>query len=359
MQSLGIMTNDLSKEHLYFTAIAKEAIKLNLNVYRFTPQAIDSTKKMIQGECFHRKDHYWTKRLFPVPEFIYDRTFHGLTRQSNETRKNINWLKQDTNFIGYGLPGKWEVYQTLKEDAFLQAFLPPTEKLQSPADAAAMLTQFSSIILKPEYGSRGSGIFVLTKMEKGTEVSMQKQAGRYKRSFTTEEELNKWLERLLTKYHYLGQPFLTLFTQEQEPFDIRSLLQKNEENNWIERGRGIRKGKKDGITSNLATGGRAYSYDSYLDTLSIAAARQLEPMIERIYQTLPVALETKFNRLFELGVDLGRDQDGKVWILDINSKPGRKIIEKLHPEQLTNIFSAPGLFCKYLASELSKAGQSS
>jgi len=358
MQSLGIMTNDLSKEHLYFTALAKEAIKLHLNVYRFTPQAIDSTKKMIQGELFHRNDHYWTKKLFPVPEFIYDRTFHGLTRQSNETRKNINWLKQHTSFLGFGLPGKWEVYQTLKEDAFLQAFLPPTEKLQSPADAAAMLLQFPSIIIKPEYGSRGSGIFVLTKTDKGTEVSLQKQAGRYKRAFTTEEELNKWLEGLLTKYRYLGQSFLTLFTPELEPFDIRSLLQKDEENNWIERGRGIRKGKKDGITSNLATGGRAYSYDSYLDTLPITMARQLEPMIERIFETLPVILEAKFNRLFELGIDLGLDQDGKVWILDINSKPGRKIIEKLHPDQLTNLFSAPGLFCRYLASEPSKAGQS-
>lgn len=89
------------------------------------------------------------------------------------------------------------------------------------------------------------------------------------------------------------------------------------------------------------------------ETISIA----VEQKIQHILRTLPAEIEAVFERLFELGIDLGIDKKGQLWILDINSKPGRKIIQALQPENMKDIHRAPLQYSQYLANHLQKAGE--
>jgi hypothetical protein len=43
--------------------------------------------------------------------------------------------------------------------------------------------------------------------------------------------------------------------------------------------------------------------------------------------------------------------------MDINSKPGRKIIQALQPETMKDIHRAPFQYSQYLAEHLQKAGE--
>ncbi|MGE7604190.1 YheC/YheD family protein [Peribacillus sp. NPDC097675] len=354
---IGLMSTKDTQEHQYFTELAKSAKSLDMNVCKFVPENVDVELKKIKGERFDGEKEIWRSASFDLPDFIYDRCFHGLSREHNDIREKINWLKENSNFIGLGLPGKWDVYQTLKTHPLLQAFFPETVRVTTSDEIIDHLERLEKIIIKPEFGSGGLGIYLLTKTKEGTTVSMTKKGMKYDRQFESTSQLNKWLQHLLTRYSYLCQPYLELSTQKNEPFDLRILLQKNEKNQWLERGRGVRLGKPDHITSNLTTGGEALTLESFAKKSPEAIPIIVEQTIQHILRTLPVETEAAFHRLFELGVDLGIDKKGQIWILDINSKPGRKIVQTLQPKSMKEIYQAPFRYSKYLAEHLLKAGE--
>lgn len=354
---LGLMTSNLSNEQSYFTEISKIAKQQNLHVCRFIPQQLNIETKEIQGEQFDFDQDCWVSQVTSIPDFIYDRCFHGLTRETSEVTEKINWLKQHSIFLGYGLPSKWEIYETFKSHPLLQGFLPKTDKIQTAEDAWKQLEEHQKIVLKPSFGARGTGIYLLKKDDSKITVTMTKKGEKYDRTFQSRSQLNKWIDRLLQRYSYLCQPYLELTTHENHPFDLRVFLQKNSRNEWIERGRGIRLGQKEHITANIATGGLFLPIHTFLKQYPNTIPLPAEHTIHHILRTLPDLIEAKFNRLFELGIDIGIDRNGQVWILDMNSKPGRKMIEALYPAQYEKLYRAPILYCDYLAKSLLKAGE--
>jgi glutathione synthase/RimK-type ligase-like ATP-grasp enzyme len=354
---LGLMTSNLSVEEKYFTELAKVARQQSLDICRFTPQQIDIETKEIHAQVLDENQENWMDQKMVVPDFIYDRTFHGLTRETTDLTEKIKWLKKQSTFLGYGLPSKWEIYEALKNHPHLQAFLPKTSKIHTSEDMWKQLDEHERIVLKPAFGARGTGIYLVKKTNEGAIVTMTKKAEKYERSFQSKSHVNKWVDRLLQRYSYLCQPYLELSTAENHPFDLRVLLQKDHRNQWVERGRGIRLGQKDNITANIATGGLFLPVTTFLQTYPDTIPLAAEHTIQHILRTLPDQVEARFNRLFELGIDLGVDRNGQVWILDINSKPGRKIIESLYPAQYHQLYLAPILYCQYLAKSLLKAGE--
>ena len=353
---LGLMAAQQTHESRYFTEIAKLGKEFDMDVCRFTPDQADTETKSIKWERFDSANGTWIPGTFKIPDFIYDRCFHGLSREPSEIRKKINWLKEHSSFLGIGLPGKWEVYQQLNKSPLLQAFFPETHRVGSAAEILEHLERLKKVFIKPEYGSGGIGTYLLTKADDQITVSTTKKGSRYDRQFETTTQLNKWLHHLLKRYSYLCQPYLELSSENSEPFDLRVLLQKNERNQWIERGRGIRVGSKDTLTSNLTTGGEALSVEAFIKKNPHSFPLSAEQTIQHIIRTLPKEAEAVSQRLFELGIDLGIDKKGQIWILDINSKPGRKIIETLRHENMDTLYRAPFQYCKHLTANLQRAG---
>nr|WP_233896682.1 YheC/YheD family protein [Heyndrickxia coagulans] len=70
---------------------------------------------------------------------------------------------------------------------------------------------------------------------------------------------------------------------------------------------------------------------------------------------MPAVLEETFQPLFELGIDLLIAGDQSIWILDINSKPGRKMVSLLHPEKTGQMAEAPLAYCRHLQETGSRA----
>lgn len=353
----GIMVTNFSNETQYVTELAKAAQQYQTEVCRFTPLQIDVKAKEIQGEIWDTDKESWESKSVPLPDFVYDRSFYGLTRETTEITEKVNWLKEQSVFLGYGLPSKWEIYKALKDHPLLQAFLPKTVQIETAEDIWKQMEDHERIVLKPSFGSRGTGIYLLEKTDAGTSVTITKKTEIHKRLFQSKSQLNKWVDRLLQRYSYLCQPYLELATSKNEPFDLRILMQKNKRNQWVEKGRGIRLGQKNHITANIATGGLFLPVTAFIQQYLNAIPLAAEQTIHHILRTLPEQVEATFHRLFELGIDLGVDQNGKVWILDINSKPGRKIIEVLYPNQYEQLYHSPILYSQYLAHSLLKAGE--
>jgi hypothetical protein len=141
--------------------------------------------------------------------------------------------------------------------------------------------------------------------------------------------------------------------QYNEPFDLRVFIQKDTQGNWREIGRGVRNGKKYGLLTNISAGASVQTYHSWLPTVPSFDHRYLSNELESLLSILPIELEKTFHPLFELGIDIIIAKDQSLWVLDMNSKPGRKIISLNHPNELELLYRAPLAYCQFLASQQS------
>ncbi|MFJ7728018.1 YheC/YheD family protein [Neobacillus sp. NPDC097160] len=350
MITFGIMTLSMESEISYFNEMASLAESCGMEVFRFMPSKIDPHTLQVKGKKFDSKAKGWLEMELPIPAIVYDRCFYGEDEHSKQCLPIVSWLKnrKDITFLGYGLPNKLELYNAVKNTE-LSSYLPSSQSISDPGTVLNYLTSMKKIILKPINGAQGYGIYYVKKNDKTIHVKTEKQKKIISRIFPNEAKLVQWLQPLLKQRSYLLQPYLELSTNEQQPFDIRILLQKNEQGIWGERGRGIRIGSTGGILSNISAGGSVITFSEWLSSLPPAKGDYIRQEVDFILSKLPAILEKEFLPLFEIGVDIGIAKNGSIWILDINSKPGRKVLFHTRPDLQETLYLAPLLYGKHLS----------
>lgn len=349
MITLGVLS--FSQPTPYLTKIAEHAIKNDVRTCILSPAHLTGSPSIVNGLLYSPSKEEWESTPFPLPSFIYDRCFYGnkktkLFKFHTDTLK----MREDVHFLGYGLPDKWEVYQSLSSLPELEAFFPTTRKLTSVAYFLSHFTHHDNWLIKPINGSQGRGLIKVEKVSGQYVAKEVVQPGELLHVFRSDAHLKKWLHIRMQHVDYLFQPFLPLQNKKNAPFDLRLLLQKDEEGKWTERVRAIRTGPKNYITSNLAGGGEMLPFSVLLHGVSPVKRKKLEDQLQTIAECLPPAIEKNIKPLFELGIDIGVDPDYNLWILDINSKPGHKIVTMASPSVKTEIYEAPSRYCMYLSS---------
>jgi len=348
--AFGILTLKMDSESSYINEIARLAESCGIECYRFIPSQINPHTHKVVGQKYNSQTNSWNDTEFPIPGILYDRCFYGEDEHSKQCLPIVSWLKsrKDITFLGYGLPNKLELYHAMKQTA-LSAYLPLTKQISDVEMVLKELEADTRVILKPINGSQGYGIYYLKKNDKTYHVKTEKQKQIISRIFPNKTKVRQWLQTLMSNREYLLQPYLELTNEKQQPFDIRVFLQKNEQGHWLERGRGVRVGNTGGILSNLSAGGYVTPYSSWARSFPPAAVEYINQELDYILTELPHLLEKHFLPLFEIGVDIGVAKDGSIWILDINSKPGRKVVLQTRPDLKESLYLAPLHYARTLS----------
>ncbi len=349
MITLGVLS--FSQPTTYLTKIAEHAIKNEVKTCILSPSQLTENPSVVSGLLYSPNKKEWENTSFSLPSFIYDRCYYG-NKQTHLYRFQTEELKmrEDIHFLGYGLPDKWEVYKALSSLPELQAYFPATKKLTSVAFFLSHFRHQDTWLMKPINGSQGKGLIKVEKLSGQYIVKEVVQPGEQLYVFRSDAQLKKWLHIRMKQVEYIFQPFLPLQNKRNVPFDVRLLLQKNEEGKWAERVRAIRTGPKNYITSNLAGGGEMLPFSVLLQGVPSSKRKKIEEHLQIIAECLPPAIDKSIKPLFELGIDIGVDPELNLWILDINSKPGHKIVTMASPSVQTEIYEAPSRYCTYLAS---------
>ncbi|MBM4764107.1 YheC/YheD family protein [Bacillus sp. B15-48] len=359
MGTLGFLSLNPAAENHYFTEIAKHSLTYNIDCYRFMPTSIDPVTHLVSGEAFQHDKQNWLPATFPIPTFLYDRCFYHDDTISKTSRSIVNWLKnrEDLQFLGHGLPNKWRIHEALSSSP-LKSYLPETKIAEHSSQVLAFLDKHKKIILKPISGSGGMGIACL-EMNKGSiSLLIEKQQKLQHTNFPERQTAAKWIEHLLAKKDYLIQPFLQLSDKLDRPFDIRVFLQKDGSGQWVKRAKAIRVGKKQGLLSNLRAGAETLNFQEWLQTVEAKHHDFLVDELTDLICKTPLIIESTFPPPFELGIDIGVAKDLSLWILDVNSKPGRKIVLETAPEETESMYTAPLGYSKWLAANHKKEGNS-
>lgn len=164
----------------------------------------------------------------------------------------------------------------------------------------------------------------------GRDPRFPQQADRlFTKSFASVDRCRRWLRTFVGSKSYVIQPYLSLHTRDGTPFDLRILVQKDGYGIWQQTGKAVRLGPRQGMTANLHGGGKAVDALSFLQLhYPPQKLETINQHIDYLSQKVPALLEQRYAPLCELGLDLGLDQEGKVWLLEVNSKPGRQSFQE-------------------------------
>jgi glutathione synthase/RimK-type ligase-like ATP-grasp enzyme len=305
-----------------------------LNAYVFSPVQLDERTRRVKGYRFLAGGGGWQEGWFPLPDVVYDRSFFSRREDYLAHRAAVRRLYKLKPFayLGHGLKSKWEMYTFLRRDPRLQPYLPKTARMEQPEQAAVWLDSMGEIFLKPESGSQGCGTVKAQRLAADAYHISARDSRNcpLKHSFTSKEAFTHWLRDFIGNRKYLLQPYLALQDSRGEAWDIRALVQKNGQGLWELAGMAVRRGEAGSITSNIHGGGTALEADVFLaEQFGPQQAAEVSKKLQFLAARIPQALEAGNGRMAELGLDLGVDREGKVWIIEVNTKPGRSVFRRL------------------------------
>ncbi|MDD2421440.1 MAG: YheC/YheD family protein, partial [Heliobacteriaceae bacterium] len=340
---IGILThrpagkNYSSRPHL--RTIQRYARRMGIVAVVFCAQDVCWENGTIEGMILRSSG--WVRRVFPIPKVIYNRIFSRRT----ENRPEIAACKQALST----LPGlvlfnpryfdKWEIHEHLRQTVTVRSLLPETKLLEQPADIWPLVNTYGLVYLKPVHGSQGVGIFRVGIRRKGGYYFQSRNFDPSLSKALSKEHVEKKVKKLLGVSTYVAQQGLRLARIGGSPFDLRLLVQKDGKGVWrITKAFG-RVAAPGRFTANLSQGGKAMGIRHTLAVAVVLRKRKRAVVIKELEKwgsVLPKVLEENTGlNLGELGLDLGLDRYGRLWLLEINSKPRKRLVtEEGDPRQV-------------------------
>lgn len=351
---LGILTEHFASPHArgrtgYYRDLAICAKQVNMEVVAFGPKQINWTQASVDGYSYNAAKSEWQSAQHPLPEFIYDRYFPSTRHTFRHYRQSLHKITSSTtsHLLNHRLADKWTVTRFLLRKSKFRPYIPHTELLASWTQVMNWLALRSQVIIKPCSSNQGKSVILVHQLPQRT--ACIQVTGRNARNlpiqhtFTDVTSFLTWLSAFTQHRLFMLQAYCSLSNQAGHPFDVRALIQKKRSGQWQLTGMAIRQGSSDHITANLHGGGRSFPVKPYLTgEFGQLHAESLISQIEHVAVPLSHDLACGFGCFIEFGIDFGVDRAGKLWLLEVNSKPGRDVFKtqqemSIYHQSITNL----------------------
>lgn len=351
--TLGILTLSLPSISSYLKDIVMASHESIGKAVIVLVKDIEFHSSTVRAYTWDDTINQWQQEIIPLPSLWYDRCLYGEDAVSQQGREIVKQLKSNSShtFLGYGLPDKYKLYQQLRTHPVLHRYLVPTFLLEELFQIEDLLISYDEWIMKPVNGAHGFAVYAIQQKRDGTIRVQTTKNDHLKTVYVPSiDDFYRWFNHLFSQFQWIFQPRIPSITKQKQPIDIRVFLQKDSTGNWMIVQKGVRLGKTNGLLTNLSAGASVITFQEWQKSVPKEIAQRVEHQLQESLTLLPVELEGAFHSLFELGVDILLLPTGDIKILDINSKPGRKILSILSPELYEKQKLAPLLYSNYLVS---------
>jgi glutathione synthase/RimK-type ligase-like ATP-grasp enzyme len=278
----------------------------------------------LQGYYFD--DGKWKSAVLPLPDVIYNR----IHSRKIEFGKEYHLFRQRLTELSIPIfndrfLSKWEVHEHLIHENHLHSYIPDTN-LFTKEHLAAFANKYEIVFIKPVHGSQGRNIFKLKK--ENTHLILDSSVKLHpanKQILLSFEEIYQHIKPLLNNRIYIIQQGIPLLTYQNRGMDFRVLCHKNQQNTWKATSLVARISAKDEFVSNIARGGEILTpINALKDSMSINDAKVLITEMKELAIETAIIIERKSSGITgELGIDIGIDQEGNPWLIEVNSKPSK------------------------------------
>ncbi|MBS2968211.1 YheC/YheD family protein [Metabacillus sp. KIGAM252] len=283
----------------------------------------DWTDNHVSGWVRHKEK--WVKTYLPFPNAVHNRLHQRRTELDVRFAAFAEDLHQlEIPYFNHRFLNKWEVHQWLEADPVLLPYVPASRKLSSKRDYEMYAASYADFFVKPIYGSQGKKIFRIRETDAGyllDDTSSLDPAALFKET----DEMFRHMYPRLTKEPYMLQETIRIITYHHKPMDFRILCHKKNDHDWAVTSMTARVSSENTFVSNLYQGGAAFPVKKILAELyGEKKGRNIRNMLAELSREICLAVERNSNGYYgELGIDLTLDQDERLWLIEINSKPSK------------------------------------
>lgn len=299
-------------------------------VYAFAAGSARFQSNVIRGYTVDGSGN-WHEGIFPMPDVVYDRaSTHRAETLPSAQRTRRELRRKGLPYFNPGYFDKWALHRLLSKRPDVRSLLPETIRFGSRKTFEDLLAKHRSLYVKPTKGSQGDGIIVIRTQRTGQYAyHVHRRSGVMTRTVGNISELYSELDRITSGRPYIVQPDLQLAQWAGRRFDVRILMQKDESGNWQRTKTYARVAPPGRLTSNISRGGTGLPLPAVARRAFGTRWRHIASRVRRTGQRVAQAVEESLNRpVGELGLDIGIDRSGRLWLIEVNSKPFLKLQTK-------------------------------
>lgn len=322
----------IGERSMFFAKLLSVNKMVGVLPFVFGEEHIDWDNGLINGYFF--EDSGWKTMKIPFPNVVYDRLPNRKTERKTELRSLKARMQADYLIPWYnpGFFSKLDVFERLQQDDRAAEYLPETHQFSSFSVIERMLSNYRNVYVKPANGSLGLGIH---------QILLDKYTGDYYCRYRDSDGTNKLtkfdcLEKLMKKVfyrrnlaHMIVQQGISLLRSEKRLIDFRVHTNKDDYGEWQVAAIAGKIAGQGSVTTHVNNGGVVKSLDELFEN-----AEERELYVKKLSEAsllLSSILEKNMEGIIgEIGFDFGIDKNGKVWLFEANSKPGRSIFK--HPK---------------------------
>lgn len=318
MTTIGMLHHRLDPETVLksyaFAAVAKAE---GADFFYFTPRRVNFEARTIEAKVL--ENGTWIEKKVPFPDVIYNA---GSPEKLAASRAILTRLKKDIPFTTHSIGNKWNVAKRLLEAGEFAQYVIPSSIVTEVSACYALFAQHKKIVFKPVDGRKGQGIYFITEAGETYTVQQNAEVTRY-----TKSELDAFFSEKLGESAYILQPFIQSRLKSGQVFDFRLHVQKTGTGDWTILTAYPRIAPTGSSIPNINNGG----YTSYLEPFLARHFPEQAFDIKRTLEQFGLALARhlddiqmkKFGEVIdEIGIDIGMDPRGKLWIYEVNWRPG-------------------------------------
>ncbi|MFV8827447.1 YheC/YheD family protein [Alkalihalobacterium sp. APHAB7] len=322
-----------NKKRKAFYNLVKKRLLAQSN-YRFKDTIIFTMEKLdLEGKTVTGERLSWTNQnlmvetgTYPLPDVIYVQSeFHF--EELQELEKALPGKVFNNHFYT-----KHECTEILSENKHLRPHIPETNSLENLEDLHFYTKKYNQFYLKPIRGHGGKGIFYVKILGNGKVSCIGK---REKEIFDSCSELENWFQHYFQRHKYiLQEAIVTKKWKGGKATDIRLNMNKNGNGKW-EVSFLVGRIALNKVFVSAGAGNNVLIYiDHFLKQLFSDKGHEVikKSIIDLGYSICETFDNTKYN-MGDLGIDLGIDNQGKLWIFEVNNLPNP--FHKLKDKSLT------------------------
>ena len=336
------------------TRINKEMIRFarrrGVFIYMFGASGVDKRKGLIEGVTTNLNNE-WMQGLFPRPDIVYNRIRKRSLEKSPAIIALLNQFEADPDIFMFNsrFLNKWEVYQAASGVPVTSSLFPLTMSFNH-GNLEVMLNNYGQVLIKPSHGSLGKGIIKIKAQSNRYYLAKSSGPTQWHKYNSIDELYTAIKDKMRVNDNSLLQRVVELCRYKGRIFDIRIQFQKDAASSWVTTGAAIRVASRGQFVTHIPNGGRAEAYNTVIRHVfpNPAVRAGIKDQLDYICSNVPVLLEERLGlNLAIVSMDIAIDPDGKLWILEVNSKPSHfnePDIRRHHLQLLTD-------YCIHMAAE--------
>lgn len=274
----------------------------------------------------------WERVTVPFPDVVYNKILSRSRESRPDSLKFMELLYAKTNAQMFNEKyfQKWDVYERLSQINAVSQLIPETYYNPTYEQIVDMIKRYPMVYFKPVDGYMGMGIYQIIPNRNHIIARYRRKNKNISKTYFSVQEFIREHLPLRKRRNYVIQQGINLIKKNGQSLDFRIHLNKNIRNEWEATGIGAKVAGRGSITTHVKAGGKIMPPSTVLQEIFPGQSSKLLEQLELNSIKIAKSLEESFNKpIGELGIDMGIDDNGHIWMFEANSKPGKSIFQKI------------------------------